>query len=375
MNKGGIFLRFLSIITTFSLLQVVFLSSFIPPVRADLDVGAHFLDGFGDPITTSLDLRVSLWDANDVRSGDINGDGSLNTSALHYGQYQTTFTITPDGQGYFSPGILGLYRFSLGSLASFPQLSPFNAFLQLEYKSQGAPDTDYIMYDFVDDPPFQNVTRMLLDSNAAYYVNDAGPRTNWNTFTLDANNNAPTAVTLEFGETLAKTLAYTIATGKFDLNDDLNVGGGLTATGTIDFSAGGSISGAAINLNVSSNFDVNLATGTSTGVVNIGNTSGGVVIGGGTAIKKHLSATASLNFGATAAASCDALTVTVTGAVDGDTVEIGLPAALGTSDANQIFYGYVSATNTVTVKRCNIQTLTALSNPAAATVRVDVWQH
>ena len=105
--------------------------------------------------------------------------------------------------------------------------------------------------------------------------------------------------------------------------------------------------------------------------------SSGVNIGvAGTTILKHLSASVSLDFGATAAGACDALTITVTGAADGDTVYLGIPAALAGSDSYQNFWGYVSAANTITVKRCNpINVTTALSDPAAATVRADVWQH
>jgi hypothetical protein len=84
-------------------------------------------------------------------------------------------------------------------------------------------------------------------------------------------------------------------------------------------------------------------------------------------------ASASLNFGATAAGSCEVLTMTVSGAADGDVVSLGIPAALAASDNYQSFYGYVSATNTVAVKRCNLtNTITALSNPAAVTVTVIV---
>lgn len=101
-----------------------------------------------------------------------------------------------------------------------------------------------------------------------------------------------------------------------------------------------------------------------------------LTINNGAAITKHLSSTASLDFGPTAAGTCDALTITVTGAVDGNTVELGIPTALAGSDSYQIFWGYVSAANTVTVKRCNpINSVTALSDPAAATVRADVWIH
>ncbi len=83
---------------------------------------------------------------------------------------------------------------------------------------------------------------------------------------------------------------------------------------------------------------------------------------------------ASLDFGATAAGTCDLLTVTVTGAADGDPVSCGIPTALAASDTYQSFNSYVSASNTVTVKRCNLlNAVTALSNPAAATVRCTVW--
>lgn len=92
-------------------------------------------------------------------------------------------------------------------------------------------------------------------------------------------------------------------------------------------------------------------------------------------IQTGAAGSASLDFGATAAGTCDLLTITVTGAADGDPVSCGVPTALAASDAYQSFNYYVSATNTVTVKRCNLtNTVTALSNPAAATVRCTVAQ-
>lgn len=99
---------------------------------------------------------------------------------------------------------------------------------------------------------------------------------------------------------------------------------------------------------------------------------GSLAIGSGTAITKHLSATASLNFGATAAQTCDALTITVTGAADGDAVALGTPASAYT-DSN-IFWAYVSAADTVTVRRCNI-TGSPAADIGAATFRADVWKH
>jgi hypothetical protein len=115
----------------------------------------------------------------------------------------------------------------------------------------------------------------------------------------------------------------------------------------------------------------------STGAITIQPKSGqGVSIGGGTAIKNIYSGTASLDFGATAAGACDALTITVTGAADGDTVHLGVPAALMSASEYQTIEGYVSAANTVTVKRCNTtNSTTALSNAAAATVRATVFHY
>ena len=94
------------------------------------------------------------------------------------------------------------------------------------------------------------------------------------------------------------------------------------------------------------------------------------------ATKSHLTGTASLNFGATAAGACDLLTMTVTGAEDGDVVALGIPSGLAAADNYQSFDGYVSTTDTVTVKRCNLlNAVTALSNPNAVTIRADVWKH
>lgn len=104
---------------------------------------------------------------------------------------------------------------------------------------------------------------------------------------------------------------------------------------------------------------------------------GGLQINSGTEITKHLSATASLDFTALAANSCEVFTITVTGAADGDSVVLGVPNALADVDGateRTTFFGWVSATDTVSVRRCNV-TGTATAEPAAATVRADVWKH
>jgi len=100
-----------------------------------------------------------------------------------------------------------------------------------------------------------------------------------------------------------------------------------------------------------------------------------ITIGAGTSIAKHLSATASLlDFPVIGANSCESQTMTVTGAADGDTVSLGVPTALANASTTFAVTGFVSGTNIVTVRICQVAT-SASSDPAAATVRADVWQH
>lgn len=68
-----------------------------------------------------------------------------------------------------------------------------------------------------------------------------------------------------------------------------------------------------------------------------------------TGLKK--TASAALDFAAIAAAASADLTIALPGAVVGDTVELGLPAA---PTAGLIFQAFVSAANTVTVRATNI---------------------
>lgn len=93
----------------------------------------------------------------------------------------------------------------------------------------------------------------------------------------------------------------------------------------------------------------------------------------GPRITNHISATASLNYGAVAANSCSDLTITLTGAADGNVVSLGVPTALA-STAGLQFSAFVSLADTVTVRACNVTT-SASADPAAATVRVSITQY
>lgn len=80
------------------------------------------------------------------------------------------------------------------------------------------------------------------------------------------------------------------------------------------------------------------------------------------------SASATLDFGSTAAQNSSELTITVTGAADGDMVILGVPNA--SSNANSCYTVRVSATNTVSVRFNNYSS--GAINPASGTFKVSV---
>jgi hypothetical protein len=85
-----------------------------------------------------------------------------------------------------------------------------------------------------------------------------------------------------------------------------------------------------------------------------------------------LTGTTSLDFDLSAAGvTCQDLTMTITGTMDGDAVSIGVPNGLA-STAGITLSAWVSAANTVTVRACDVTS--SNPNPAAATVRAIVWK-
>ena len=103
-------------------------------------------------------------------------------------------------------------------------------------------------------------------------------------------------------------------------------------------------------------------------------TSTGLTIGSsGTELKSIFSGSASLDFAQASANTCETLTLTVTGAVDGQPVSIGVPHALANHNTSATFTAWRSASNTVSVRRCVISA--DGSDPAAATVRVSQFSH
>lgn len=89
-------------------------------------------------------------------------------------------------------------------------------------------------------------------------------------------------------------------------------------------------------------------------------------------LAKTLAATATLDFGSTAASSSTDLTITVTGAADGDSVIVTPPN--GSVVANSIYTAWVSAANTVTVRFSNLD-ITNAADPASGTFRAVVFKY
>lgn len=88
-------------------------------------------------------------------------------------------------------------------------------------------------------------------------------------------------------------------------------------------------------------------------------------------LAKTLTATAVLDFSSTSAQTSSDLTITVTGAADGDAVYIGVPN--GSVAANTCFTGWVSATNTVTIRFNNYSS--GAIDPASGTFRAVVTKY
>lgn len=83
-----------------------------------------------------------------------------------------------------------------------------------------------------------------------------------------------------------------------------------------------------------------------------------------------LSGSATLDFSSTAVGTSSELTMTVTGASDGDIVSLGVPSV--SNNANSCFTARVSATNTVTVKFNNYSS--GAIDPASGTFKVKVFK-
>lgn len=148
-------------------------------------------------------------------------------------------------------------------------------------------------------------------------------------------------------------------------NNGLFIGGATAPTAKLHFAAG---TAAANTAPLKFTAGTNLTT-PEAGAVEFDGTNYYVTTGSTRhTLPKTLTGSATLDFGSTAAQSSTDLTITVTGAADGDVVSIGVPNA--STLTNSSFSAWVSATNTVTIRFNNYSS--GSQDPAGGTFKVSV---
>ncbi len=221
-----------------------------------ISYSAKITDASGNPITTTQQVRFSIWNDADSNATSYLATGAINPLAPNYTGWQETYTLTPDSNGIF--------HVRLGSINTLPNFTAATqVYLEVDVKPNGAPDTSYQVLD--PDGNTANLTDRFPFDSSAYTINadtvdnkdvGTGPNnipsldgtgllpinfmpggTNADTFVLDFDNtiSGPAgSVVLQFGNALGKFLEYDTAAHWFNFNDNLNVSGNLTTTGTIN---------------------------------------------------------------------------------------------------------------------------------------------
>jgi YVTN family beta-propeller protein len=146
------------------------------------------------------------------------------------------------------------------------------------------------------------------------------------------------------------------------INNNLGVNGTLGVNGMVN-TLGVTVGVAGVSINPGNLFTFGTL-----------NTFGPLQIGSsGTPILKHLSQSTTVTVPPVAPNNCaPPITVTLTGASDGDTIALGVPNAL-TSGGNLTYFGWVSAADTIKIKVCNPHGTT--NSSLTGMIRVDIWKH
>lgn len=171
------------------------------------------------------------------------------------------------------------------------------------------------------------------------------------------------------GLTVGNTTGAAAAVARLNSTGRMFIGGSTSPTAVIHLKAG---TAAASTAPLKFTSGTNLTT-PENGTVEYDGTNYFVTSGGVRhTLAKTLTATATLDFGSTAANSSTDLTITVTGAADGDSVIVTPPN--GSVVANSIYTAWVSAANTVTVRFSNLD-ITNAADPASGTFRAVVFKY
>jgi hypothetical protein len=251
------------------------------------------------------------------------------------------------------------------------------------------------------DSAFSNVIANRIDANQSvvtpflYLGSSGGPMLRDNAGTIEARNNANSAasnfncatlqtntiqravgtatVTLFGGLVASPIFAVTIPGASNTLQNSSGIAGELALVAVVNQTGTAGSTNLLINRTetalgsgVHSFLNCQVASTTRFRIAN----SGAVQIGAsGTLVTSIISATATLDFPSIAADSFADLTITVTGAVSGDTV-VANPIA-GSAITDVIYDAWVSAANTVTIRAIN-NSSTVARDPASGTFRATV---
>ena len=248
-KKITLLVLFILIFSTFNLKT----ASAVLTVPEKLIYEARLLDSTGqNPISTDHTFRFSFWVQSPVDVGDVDGVGTINTLAVNYGGWQEVQTVTPNNFGFIS--------FELGTISPLPEIDfTQHLYLQVEVKGSGQPDT---AYEILDREPTNPLTDRAPVGSVPYALNadmidnaelgtstgdlvilEAGDQfpisvipggTNENYFIIDNDDSSITSIDLQFGNTLGKVLSWDMVNGFFNFNDNVNIAGDLTLTGTVD---------------------------------------------------------------------------------------------------------------------------------------------
>ncbi|PID70361.1 hypothetical protein CSB37_03175 [bacterium DOLZORAL124_38_8] len=212
----------------------------------------RLFDMNNEPITTKHDVRISLWKTADVLDSDVEVNGSINTQALNFSNWQEVQTFTPDFNGAFS-----IY---------FGQKNPLTnvdyslyKYFQVEIKAHEAPDTDFEILDptgeindavdrqeigtvfYAKEAESLNGKKtgkqagdiLVLGNEGTIEVEHMANATNSDIFTLDNDNNSLENIALNFGQSLGRSLFWNTVSNLFEFSNSLKINGDLFVTGDI----------------------------------------------------------------------------------------------------------------------------------------------
>ncbi|OIO52905.1 hypothetical protein AUJ46_06550 [Candidatus Peregrinibacteria bacterium CG1_02_54_53] len=244
-------------------LTILLLGSILPSIVAAqttvprrLHYSGRLYDAQGSPITTTHQMRFSLWTSRDFADGDTTASGAIHVTADQFTGWQEVQSVTPQTTGQITV--------ELGAESALPDFGTLSAeallslSLQVEVKAADAQDSTYELLDADSNDaaidrfsllsvPFALNADMLdqhdigtgsgsiplLGSGGMISLQNMGRGTNQSTFTINAQNTAADAV-LTFGnDLLPATIAFSAQLQRFEFSDAVHVQGDLTASGTL----------------------------------------------------------------------------------------------------------------------------------------------